>query len=345
MKPQIVLNDCRTVLSNNSKIDIKKNIFITGASGMLGSYAVEFFLALRKLTKLDLKIFITLRNRNEFLLNLISENRNVISDLSVLDFETKLFELGDDKLLIHCASPANLSAVISNPENLLETNLIQVMKFANIFSKTGGKINFFSSGEVYGHSPKLPTSETDFSTFNHLEIGGIYGESKKMAEMILYLHSLNNQFNFDIYRIFHTFGPGLKLTDTRIFGSILESLYYRKPILLRSDGSARRTLMYSGDLLQAILITNSRPENLVLNIAGDKEYSILELAQIASNLVSPKLEIITSMESGDNRSNNSIRRAVADTTKLASMGWKALFDIETGFSRTLESFSERNYGN
>jgi nucleoside-diphosphate-sugar epimerase len=276
---------------------------------------------------------------------LIRENRNIISNLSFFDFETQLYNSGDDKLLIHSASPANLNSVNSNPGDLLETNLVQVLNFANIFSKTGGKINFFSSGEVYGHNPKLPTSETDFSAFNHLELSGIYAESKKMAEMILYLHSLNNQFNFDIYRIFHTFGPGVKLTDTRIFGSIFESLYYRKPILLRSNGSARRTLMYSGDLLQAILITNSRTENLVLNVAGEKEYSILELAQIASNIVSPKLEIITSMESGDNRSNNSIRRAVADTTKLASMGWKVLFDIETGFSRTLESFSERNYGN
>ena len=344
MKPQIVLNDCRTVLSNNSNINIKKNIFITGASGMLGSYAVEFFLALRELTNLDLKIFISLRNRNDFLINLIRENRNVISNLNILDFETQLFKSGDDKLLIHCASPANLKSVNLNPEDLLETNLIQVLNFANIFSKTGGKINFFSSGEVYGHNPKLPTSETDYSAFNHLELGGIYAESKKIAEMLLYLHSFNNQFNFDIYRIFHTFGPGLKLTDTRIFGSILESLYYRKPILLRSDGSARRTLMYSGDLLQAILITNSRPENLVLNIAGDKEYSILELAQIASNLVTPKLEIIKSMDDNDKVSNNSIRRAVADTSKLAALGWKVLFDVETGFLRTLESISERNYG-
>jgi len=344
MKPQIVLNDCRTVLSNISNISIKKNIFITGASGMLGSYAVEFFLALRELKNLDLKIFINLRSRNEFLLNLIRENQNVISNLSILDFDNQLFKSGEDKLLIHCASPANLNSVNLNPEDLLETNLVQILNFAKIFSKTGGKITFFSSGEVYGHNPKLPTTETDFSAFNHLEFGGIYAESKKMAEMILYLHSLNNQFNFDIYRIFHTFGPGLKLTDSRIFGSIIESLYYKKPILLRSDGSARRTLMYSADLLQAILITNCRPENLVLNIAGEKEHSILELAQIASNLVSPKLEIVKSIDGDDKGSNNSIRRAVADTSKLANMGWKVLFDLETSFSRTLESIDERNYG-
>ena len=107
MKPQIVLNDCRTVLSNNSNINIKKYIFITGASGMLGSYAVEFFLALRELTNLDLKIFINLRSRNEFLLNLIRENRNVISNLSILDFDNQLLKSGEDKLLIHCASPAS----------------------------------------------------------------------------------------------------------------------------------------------------------------------------------------------------------------------------------------------
>jgi nucleoside-diphosphate-sugar epimerase len=149
MRPQIVLNDCRTVLSNNSNINIKKNIFITGASGMLGSYAVEFFLALRELTNLNLKIFINLRSRNEFLLNLIRENRNVISNLSILDFENQLFKSGDDKLLIHCASPANLTSANLNPEDLLETNLVQVLNFANIFLKTGGKINFFSSGENY----------------------------------------------------------------------------------------------------------------------------------------------------------------------------------------------------
>ena len=65
----------------------------------------------------------------KFLLNLIRENRNVISNLRILDFDNQLFKSGEDKLLIHCASPANLNSVNLNPEDLLETNLIQILNF------------------------------------------------------------------------------------------------------------------------------------------------------------------------------------------------------------------------
>jgi dTDP-glucose 4,6-dehydratase len=235
-----------------------------------------------------------------------------------------------------------LNKISLDPSGLLETNLTQVLKYSNIFSKSGGNFTFFSSGEVYGQNPKFPTSESDYSPFNHLDFAGIYAESKRMAESILYIKSLQKQFTFNVFRIYHTFGPGINLNDKRIFGTILRSLYYREPIVLRGDGSVRRTFMYAGDLLQAILITGGSLDNHVLNISGIRDHSILELAQIASELVNPKLEIVIGNNPQDHDSNNTIKKGLADTSKLTSLGWKILFNVDEAFSRTLQSLSERS---
>jgi len=229
-----------------------------------------------------------------------------------------------------------------HPTNLLECNLIQVLDYSKIFATSGGTFTFFSSGEVYGPNPPLPTSELDFSPFNHLDIKGVYGEAKKIAELILFMKSLQNEFQFNALRIFHTFGPGINLNDPRIFGTLLNSLYNKIPITLRSDGSSKRTFMYTGDLLQAILITCNRSKSSVLNVGGTEEISILDLATKVSNLTKPKLEIVFSKEKIDFQSNFSIKRGMADTTELSKLGWKNIFSVEEAFSRTLRGLQDRS---
>jgi UDP-glucuronate decarboxylase len=342
MSSRIIIDDCRRVITSIADFNVPKNIFITGSSGMLGKYAVQFFLGLRVILQCDMKIYINLRSKNDYLLQLCERNRDILINLDTNSFDSMLEQSGQNKLLIHSASPSNLNSISEDPSSLLETNLTQVLNYANIFSKTGGIFTFFSSGEVYGHNPSFPTSESDYSSFNHLEFAGIYAESKRMAETILYIKSLQKQFTFNVFRIYHTFGPGINLNDKRIFGTILKSLYYREPIVLRGDGSVRRTFMYAGDLMQAILITAQSLDNHILNVAGTKDLSILEVAEIASELVNPKLEIVLGNNPRDLDSNNAFKKGFADTSKLTSLGWKILFNVDEAFSRTLQSLNERS---
>jgi UDP-glucuronate decarboxylase len=336
----VIAEDCKRVLDSGIQFGLKKNIFITGASGMLGQYTVEFFLALKDILEIDLNIYVNYRNGNSYINYLVLNNTKVLQRLSNSDFSVKLLQCGENKMLIHAASPSNMESLKDDPTNLLECNLIQILDFSKIFATSGGTFTFFSSGEVYGPNPPLPTSELDFSPFNHLDIKGVYGEAKKIAELILYMNSLQNEFKFNALRIFHTFGPGINLNDPRIFGTLLNSLYYKMPITLRSDGSSKRTFMYTGDLLQAILITCNRSKSSVLNVGGTEEISILDLAKKVSNLTKPKLEIVFSKEKIDFQSNFSIKRGVADTTELSKLGWKNIFSVEEAFSRTLRGLQD-----
>ncbi len=153
---------------------------------------------------------------------------------------------------------------------------------------------------------------------------------------------MQNKFQFNALRIFHTFGPGINLNDPRIFGTLLNSLYNKIPITLRGDGSSRRTFMYTGDLLQAILVACDRSKSYVLNVGGTEEISILDLATKVSNLTKPKLEIVYSKEKIDFQSNFSIKRGMADTTELSKLGWKNIFSVEEAFSRTLRGLQDRS---
>jgi nucleoside-diphosphate-sugar epimerase len=90
------------------------------------------------------------------------------------------------------------------------------------------------------------------------------------------------------------------------------------------------------------LITGRSLDNHVLNISGIRDHSILELAQIASELVNPKLEIVIGNNPQDHDSNYTIKKGFADTSKLTSLGWKILFNVDEAFSRTLQNLNERS---
>ena len=342
MHSVVIAEDCKRVLDSGIQFGLKNNIFITGASGMLGQYTVEFFLALQDILEIDLNIYVNYRKDNSYFNHLVVNNAKFLHRLSNKDFSSKLLQCGENKMLIHAASPSNTESLKDDPTNLIECNLAQVLDFSKTFAASGGTFTFFSSGEVYGPNPPLPTSELDFSPFNHLDIKGVYGESKKIAELILFMNSLQNEFQFNALRIFHTFGPGINLNDPRIFGTILKALHFREPIILRSDGTSQRTLMYTGDLLQAVLLTCAKSENYVLNVAGSEELSILELSERAAKLVTPKLEVILNKSGVDVDSNNLIKRGLANTDKLSSLSWKVLFNVEDAFLRTLRSIEERS---
>ena len=75
MKNNIVVEDCKLIISSRTNIEFPKHIFVTGASGMLGLYSIEFFLALRNLIGKKLQIYINTRFPNIYLQDLMKHLR------------------------------------------------------------------------------------------------------------------------------------------------------------------------------------------------------------------------------------------------------------------------------
>jgi len=318
------------------------DVLVTGATGMLGAYAVEFFCELSRLHQLDRKIVAMVRKSSPYLAALESHYPDCLRVCYYEDLDSVLLS-GQNWLVVHAASPASPDQFENDPFGLVATNVMMTLQVAQALKVVGGHAVYLSSGEIYGPSPKIPTSETDSSGFDHLGPRGSYPESKRSGELILQAFSTEYGFGATCLRVYHTFGPGIDIDQSRIFSTVIKSLVNEAPIELRTTGLAQRSFLYSSDLLNAVLICGRTTGFRAANVAGDSEISIRQFAEIASQLSGGNSPVIVNASSGDREvpTESPILRGSANTGVLRALGWSPAVNIEDGITRTVESVKWR----
>jgi UDP-glucuronate decarboxylase len=310
------------------------NCAILGANGMLSSYLLNFISEVNETYGERSQVMgYTRSNKNDFIKRL--ETRSNIKIFQLSDLES-ILELQNVHIL-HAASPSSLSDLMKNKHGLIESNINLTNKIHSLLEKTGGRLTFFSSGEVYGHDARIPTKETDYSPFDHLSVEGYYAETKKFTEMLNQIWSDQTNLPVSILRIFHTFGPGISRSDNRIFSSAIFGLLDSNRITLNSNGLATRTFMYSADLASAISVTSKVDGFQVFNVGGDEEIKILDFARLISDFGQNCEVVCSDLTSDQNLSNNKIKRGHADTLKLRTLGWKPNVMISEAVKSTIRS--------
>jgi UDP-glucuronate decarboxylase len=309
------------------------NCAILGANGMLSSYLLDFISTVNASHGEPSRVFGFSRRASVY--TKILENRKNIKMFHISELKF-LLEL-ENVHVIHTASPSSLAELRKDNQALIESNLRLTTAAHSYLEKTGGRLTYFSSGEVYGHSAKIPTSESDYSPYDHLKIDGYYAEVKRFTEMINQIWSERTSHPVTILRIFHTFGPGIRRSDNRIFASAIFGMLDFNRIQLNSNGLATRSFMYTADLASAISATSKLDGFHVFNVGGQKEMTIREFAELISKF-SQNCEVSTSSSLGDSiLSNNKIARGLANTEKLKSLGWIPKVTIPEAIALTIES--------
>lgn len=336
----VVDKDCQENLSYARNLSCYREVLVTGANGMLGSYAVEALCETSRLLGLSLSITAISRNFSSYLTKLANHYPGTLKLANWHDLQSTIHDC-HAPLVIHAASPASPEKHSTNPIGLIETNVNATMVIASALSKTGGHCVFLSSGEVYGTTPYLPTSEDSYSPLDHLANRGTYGEAKRAGELILKSYSESHRFGATCLRVYHTFGPGIDLSQTRIFSTVVAALIASRPIILRSSGAAKRSFLYSADLFSAVLTSSQLTGFQALNVAGESEISILDFANIAAGLSGGRCSVVVEGPKLDNHqaeiSESPIMRGLADTTRLNALGWKQSVPIDVAISRTTSS--------
>jgi nucleoside-diphosphate-sugar epimerase len=309
------------------------NCAIFGANGMLSSYIIDFISVVNALHGENSRIFGFARSSSNFTKNLQSRSNIRMFHLSEID---SLLQL-DNVNIFHAASPSSLSDLRKNKQALIESNIKLTTSAHALLEKIGGRFTFFSSGEVYGHAPRIPTNESDYSFYDHLSVEGYYAETKRFSEMLSQIWSDKTRLPVTILRIFHTFGPGIRRGDSRIFASAIFEMQDSNKIYLNSNGLATRSFLYSADLVSAISTTSNLNGFQVFNVGGEEEITILDFAKIIARF-GLNCEIFTTNSAMDSvLSNNKITRGLADTSKLKSLGWNPKVSITEAIALTIQS--------
>lgn len=321
-----------------------KTMLVTGASGMLPAYIVKSLLYLNSLEKYPpTRLICVVRN-------LTRAGRcfyNYLDDENLVFLEHDVNEplCIDEPLdyIIHAASKASGKFFYSDPVGVLNANTIGTFNMLKLAKEKQVKsFLYFSSGEVCGdiYSKKELVKESDYGVIDPYDVRNCYALSKKSGENMCYCWFYQYGIPVKTVRPSHTYGPGFKEDDDRAFAQFVMSAVNKQDIILKSDGSAKRSFVYIADAVRAYFNVLLNGQNgSVYNISNDHEISIKELAEIICKHSNNEINIKYDIKSTNNSSSS--KNGLEDISRIKGLGWEPRISEEEGFKRTIEFYKNK----
>ncbi len=343
----MIKEDFKLILSSN--IDwykfSNKTILITGANGFLPAYMVETLLLINKsiLKNTPCKVLALVRNRNHTLTRFSDFLDDSNLEIIVKDVVNDIQFDHEVDYIVHAASPASPKYYSSDPVGVSLPNIIGTKNILELArEKKVASLLYFSSGEVYGQVDKEIIGETDYGYIDPLDLRACYAESKRMGESLCKSYGHQYGIPCKIVRPFHTYGPGMKLDDGRVFSDFVQNIVKNENIILKSEGSAIRAFCYLADAVEGffkILLEGKSAE--AYNIANpNTSISIKSLAELLVKLYPKKgLKVEYNFKRNDEYMPSKIEISLPDITKAKSLGWEPHTSLDVGFKKTIRSYN------
>lgn len=260
--------------SQIQKLLAGKRIFLAGGTGLFGKWL------LTALQETDAELVLLSRDPEVFRKSFPMVYSMAVEFVKgdVRDFE---FPKGHFDYCIHAATPV-VSDDLSNAEDELTSIIVKgterVLEFAR--SADVGRMLYVSSGAVYGVQP--PELECIPETFPCNPVTA-YGKGKLQAERCC----VGSGLDCVIARCFAFVGPQMPLDAKFAIGNFIGNCLRNEPIVIKGDGTAIRSYMYSTDLaewLLTLLVKGSKGE--AYNVGSDNAISISDLAHKVRTVLS-----------------------------------------------------------
>lgn len=314
-----------------------KTIFITGGTGFFGIWLQMSFISINRRLGLNSRLILLTRNKRKFLDGYpwIEE----YDEITFLEGDINNFDFVKDDIdyIIHAATEASVKLNLEEPLTMFETvvnGTKRILEFARI--KKVKSFLLTSSGAIYGKQPSEVGNVTeDFQGCpNPSDPGAVYGEGKRMAEVLCAVYHKHYNLPVKIARCYAFVGPFLPLDGAFAVGNFIKNVINDEDILIEGDGTPYRSYLYAGDLmiwLWTILLKGEN--NYPYNVGSDQSVSIKNLAMLVAedNIVKKTSINIKTPESGKPplRYVPSINRAEKE------LGLKIYTDLKTAIRKTI----------
>lgn len=321
-----------------------KSIMITGCTGLICSAVVDTLIRWNETHKEKIKILAAGRSENKVKARFapyMGENWFSFVSYDASSTENTLFHPCD--YIIHGASNASPNKIVKEPVETMLSNFTG-MKYLLDYAKDKGakRVLYISSSEVYGK--KEGTQPYKFNEYGYIDLlnaRNSYSVGKRAAETLC--ASYYNEYGVDsvIIRPGHIYGPTAVESDNRVSSAWAYAVARGEDIVMKSDGSQIRSYCYCIDSASAILKVLLKGEPVhAYNISNPESIiNIRDMAEILAKSagVELKMELPTEAEK---KGFNPMSNSSLDSTELLNLGWKGLFDAESGFSHTVEILKE-----
>ena len=275
---------------------MNRTIFVTGASGFIGSNLCKRILKEDSECKV-----IGLDNMNDYYdvrikearLNELSEFSNytfIKGNLADKELIDSIFSQYRPSIVVNLGAQAGVRYAITNPDAYIESNMLG---FYNILEACRNypveHLVYASSSSVYGSNKKVPYS-TDDKVDNPVSL---YAATKKSNELMAHAYSKLYNIPSTGLRFFTVYGPAGR-PDMAYFG-FTNKLVNGDTIKIFNYGNCKRDFTYVDDIVEGVIrVMNKAPEKkngedglpippyAIYNIGNGNPENLLDFVQILS---------------------------------------------------------------
>ncbi len=314
-----------------------RNVFVTGATGLLGSWMVE------DLVKKGANVTCLIRDwvPGSKLISSGMVNRTNIVHGQLEDYELMVRALNEYEIdtVFHLAAQtivgtASRSAISTFDANIRGTwNLLEACRVNN---KLIERILVASSDKAYGPQDNLPYTE-DMPMQGRFP----YDVSKSCADLISQSYFHTYKMPITITRCVNLFGGG-DLSFNRLVPGTIASALRDEPPVIRSNGKFIRDYFYVMNAVDGYLkLAEKMPDDSIngqaFNFGYGEPLSVLELVdEILTIMGKTSLEPVIL-----NEASNEIINQFLDCTKAQKLlGWQPQYDREEGLRQTIKWYEQ-----
>lgn len=310
-----------------SKFD-NKVVYITGATGLIGSNVVEILLYCCS----NVKIVVQVRNLQKAEKLFGNKVEYVVCDLR----DTPAYN-GDINYIIHCANPTSSKFFVEQPVETITTAIngtINILELAKKKHVEG--FVFLSTMEVYGTPIRgHKVVENEGGSFDSAVVRNCYPLSKQNCESLCVAYASEYGVHTRVLRLTQTFGPGVDYNDGRVFAEFARCAIEKRNIVLKTKGQTERDYLYTSDAVSAIMtVLLKGKDGEIYTAANEATYcSIYEMAKLVADMSG--IDVVVEEQDTQKFGYAGTLYMDLDTQKLRNLGWNAKVNLQQAFTNLI----------
>ena len=305
-------------------------IVLAGGSGFLGSHLSDAIVA-RGDRVVCVDNYITGRRANiEHLLG------NDAFELIEADICGEFGVDGEVDAVMNLASPASPKDYYEFPIETLDVGSLGTRNLLELAKAKDATFFMASTSEVYGDPFVHPQTEDYWGNVNPIGKRSMYDEAKRFSEALTFAYHRKHDVPIRVVRIFNTYGPRMQPDDGRVVSNFITQALRGEALTIYGDGSQTRSFCFVEDEVRGFLALLDSDETGPINIGNPGEFTMLELADLVTELTGSAAGIVHEPLPSDDPK----QRKPDITLAREKLGWEPAIDLRTGLERTIPHFAD-----
>ncbi|QOY60349.1 NAD-dependent epimerase/dehydratase family protein [Thermophilibacter immobilis] len=323
------------------------SIVITGATGLIGSLVARYLLLANAAYDLNVSICVLVRDADKARNLLEAYDANGDVHCLVCDLQSGQIPEGIDSCdyIVHTAAITSSKIMVTKPVDTIVTSFEGTRALLELAHRTGARMVYLSSMEVYGNIDKRgKTSESDLGFIDIRSVRSGYPESKRLCECLCTSYAEQYGVGVAIARLAQTFGAGILPTENRVFAQFARSALAGENIVLKTRGLSEGNYVYAADAVAALLLLLAKGiAGEVYNVCNEASHTTIRgMAELVSQTLSQgKSKIVLELDEEGASGYAPDVRLFLSSEKLRNLGWVPTADLREAYRRLGEFLREQ----